>query len=123
MGRSGIVIRSVHLNIGENKVGAALDHLLPQPGHQARHEQQHGVAQADRRHGDQRPPGIAPEIAPREPQKPSAHCFRFLRENVSSLIGSSKTMFSYVIVVCSPGWSVADRMTRRVGMSLPLSVL
>jgi hypothetical protein len=89
-----IVIRSMHLNIGENKIGAALNHLLPQPGHEARNEQQHGVAQADRRHRDQRSPGIIPEIAPREPRQPSDHCFRFLGENVSSLIGASNAIFS-----------------------------
>ncbi len=117
-----VVIRSVHLDIREKETGAALDHLRAQPGHQTRDEEQHGVSQADRRHGDQRAARIEPKIAPREPRQPSAHCFRFLRENVSSLIGLSKTMSSYVTVVCCPVLS-RGRMTRRVGMSRPKRLL
>ena len=94
-----IVIRRMHLDVGEKKTGTAFDHLFPQTGHQRGHEQQHGIAQADRRHRDQRPPGIPPEIAPGEPQEPNDHhgfcCAKKSgSENVPSLIGASKTMSS-----------------------------
>ena len=89
-----VVARSMHLNIREKQSGAGLNHLLAQSGHQARNEHQHSVAQANRSHGNQRPPWIIPKIAPCEAQQSPGHCFRFFSENMSSLIGASNTRFS-----------------------------
>jgi hypothetical protein len=51
-GTIGVVTWSVHLDLGGHKARAVLNHLLPQAFHQARNEQQHGVAQGNGSHRD-----------------------------------------------------------------------
>ena len=101
----GVITRSVHLDLGDHKAGAVLDHLPAQARHQARNKQQHRIAKGDGGHSDKSTPADCARDCATQAEEGVRSCFRLGREKVSALIGTSNAISSYTIVVCCTGLS------------------